>query len=219
MARVSNVTSQAAALDDTASRRSGVVPLVFGGSDREMVAALRAGRQAAAAAIYDRYHLYVRRVLLRVLGPDAHLNDLIQDVFLTAIDSIDRLEDPDALRSWLAGIAVFRARAEIRRRSRQRWLPLRVDDEFTEPEAPSSDPVVDDAVRATYEVMKRLPADERIAFALRYVEGMDLVEVADVTSVSLATIKRRLRRAQNRFAACAARHPALREWVGGIRWT
>jgi RNA polymerase sigma-70 factor (ECF subfamily) len=203
----------------TPARSSGVVPLAFGGSDRDIVQALRSGKQAGGAAIYDRYHQYVRRVLTRVLGPDAQLHDLIQDVFLAAIDSIDRLEDPDSLRSWLAGIAVFRARGEIRRRTRQRWLASLSFEETAMSAVASRDPLIDEVLCATYEVMDKLPADERIAFALRYVEGMELVEVAEVTQVSLATIKRRLRRAQQRFGACACRHPALRDWVGGLKWT
>ena len=160
-----------------------------------MVAAIRAGERAGAWALYDRHAVYVRRVLIRVLGPDAELGDLIQDVFVIAIDSIDRLEDPSALRAWLAGISVHRARAEIRQRVRQRWFSM-----FASSDLPAVEPVplvqqVDDAVRATYQVLGKLSPDERIAFALRFVEGMELVEVAHATRVSLATVKRRLARA------------------------
>jgi RNA polymerase sigma-70 factor (ECF subfamily) len=44
---------------------------------------------------------------------------------------------------------------------------------------------------------------------------MELVEVADACDVSLATIKRRLARAQKRFKNIAAQYPALGSWLDG----
>ena len=61
--------------------------------------------------------------------------------------------------------------------------------------------------------------DQRIPFALRYVQGLELTAVADACGVSLATVKRRLARAEGRFVIMARRHPALKEWVEeGGRW-
>jgi RNA polymerase sigma-70 factor (ECF subfamily) len=189
--------------------------LPFFDSDRAVVMAIRAGQAAGGAALYDRHVAHVRRVLIRILGPDSELSDLVQEVFLSAIDSMGRLEDPDALRSWLSSIAVFRARAEIRRRVRARLFPLFGGDDLPEVEAPVSTPEVSQAVRTTYTLLGKLGTDERIAFALRFIDGMELVEVADACSVSLATIKRRLARAQKRFSAMARTYPELDEWVSG----
>ncbi|HEX6765919.1 MAG TPA: sigma-70 family RNA polymerase sigma factor [Polyangiaceae bacterium] len=197
-----------------------VARLPFFESDAAIVAALRARQPAGGAALYDRHHEHVRRVLIRLLGPGAHLGDLVQDVFVSAIDSIDRLERPDSLRAWLASIAVFRARAEIRARARSRWFPLFADDELPEADARVATPEIDEAVRTTYLVLEKLAADERIAFALRFVDGMELVEVAEACEVSLATIKRRLARAQSKFMNIARTYPALSEWLErGDRWT
>ena len=62
--------------------------------------------------------------------------------------------------------------------------------------------------------------DKFIAFALRFVDGMELVEVAEACEVSLATIKRRLARAQAKFTNIARTYPVLHEWLErGARWT
>ena len=62
--------------------------------------------------------------------------------------------------------------------------------------------------------------DERVAFVLRYVEGMDLGQVAETCRVSLSTIKRRLARAEGRFARAAKRDEVLTTWLEeGGRWT
>ena len=114
-----------------------VVQLALPESDSAIVAALRAGERAGGTALYDRHARYVRRVLVRVLGPDTEVRDLIQDVFVLAIDSIESLQEPSALRAWLAGISVHRARAEIRRKVRSRWFSLYPSNEPPAVEAPS----------------------------------------------------------------------------------
>jgi RNA polymerase sigma-70 factor (ECF subfamily) len=202
------------------ARGPSLVRLPLCDTDAEMVAAIRAGQRVGGAALYDRYHAHVRRVLIRVFGPDIELGDLIQDVFVEAIDSIDRLEQPEALRGWLASIAVFLARGEIRRRARSRWFPLFSNEHLPEVPAPVSTPEVDEALRATYRVLEKLSADERIVFALRFVDGMQIAEVADVCRISSATVKRRLVRAQKRFLAIARNVPEISDWLsGGTRWT
>ena len=197
------------------ARRSTVVHLPFLDSDAAVVAALRAGEQAGGAALYDRHHAYVRRVLTRVLGPDADLHDLIQDVFVAAIDSIDRLLEPSALRGWLAAISVNIVRVELRRRTKGRVVSLVPHGELPELPAPVTTPELGEAVRATYRVLGALPADERIPFALRFIEGMELSEIASVCQVSLATTKRRLMSAQKKFVNIARTDAALGDWVKG----
>jgi RNA polymerase sigma-70 factor, ECF subfamily len=200
--------------------RQTVVRLSFLDTDPKIVAALRAGQPAGGAALYDRYHEHVRRVLVRLIGPSGDLGDLVQDVFVSAIDSIQRLEDPNALKSWLAGIAVFRVRAEFRARARRRLFPLFGGDELPETPAVEAGPELTETVRATYQVLDRMSADDRIVFALRYIERMELSEVAETCVVSIATVKRRIARAQKRFVAIAKHQPALDDWLrGGDTWT
>src|SRR5690349_13554269 len=198
-----------------AGRAAPVIRLRFLESDVDIVAAVRGGDGAGGAALYDRHHGYVRRVLSRVLGPGADLHDLTQDVFVAAIDSIHRLQEPSALRSWLAGISVHCARAELRRRTRARWFPLFALSDLPPVEAPVAPPEVGEAVRATYGVLSKLTPDERIPFALRFIEGMELTELAAVCRISLATAKRRLARARKKFVTIARTHPALSDWVMG----
>jgi RNA polymerase sigma-70 factor (ECF subfamily) len=182
-------------------------------SDLEIIGALHARSAAGGAALYDRYERHVRKVLLRVLGQSSDLNDLVQEVFITAINTIDRVVGPDSLRPWLTSIAVLTARSAIRRRVRRRILLLTPGDDLPETEAPVSTPEVGEALRTTYRVLEKMPADERIAFALRFIDGMELVEVAQACRVSLATIKRRVQRSRQRFVSIASQYDELSEWL------
>lgn len=199
---------------------SGVLELPVPDSDAGLVVALRAGRQSAKAALFDRYGRHVQRVLSRVLGPDPEIPDLLQDVFVSALESIDRLSDPSALRPWLSRIAVFTARSRIRRRVRWRFIRSEPPEELAEVEAHFASAEVSEALKTTYAILNRLPSDERIAFALRFIDGMELTEVAAASGVSLATIKRRLVKAQRRFVEAARAEPSLHDWLlRGARWT
>ena len=76
-----------------------------------------------------------------------------------------------------------------------------------------------EAVEATYAVLESLPSEQRLPFSLRYIQGMELKEVASACGVSLATIKRRISKAERRFVARAANDPALSDWLQeGSRW-
>ncbi len=190
-----------------------MIQLRAGESDATLVRALRGGDPHAGAALFDRYAVHVRRVLARVLGPDPELSDLLQDVFVAALGSVHSIEDPSALKAWLTRTAVFTARGKIRRRTRWRFLRFVPDDELPEPAAPALDDEGSEAVAAVYRVLRALPADERIAFALRILDGMELTAVATSCGVSLSTIKRRLTNAQTRFQELARREPVLQSWL------
>jgi RNA polymerase sigma-70 factor (ECF subfamily) len=180
--------------------------------DVRLVRGLRDREPWAAAVLVDRYIVHVRRVLTRVLGAgDPDIDDLVQEVFTRALAGAHRLSFAGALSSWLTSIAVFTGRETIRRRSRWRWLWFTADP----PERPAPQPSaeVSDAARAVYALLDQLPVDERIVFALRAVDGMDVREVAAACKVSVPTVRRRLARAERRFHALAARCESLSAWV------
>ena len=77
-----------------------------------------------------------------------------------------------------------------------------------------------EALRRAYAILDTLSADDRIAFCLRNIEGMELLDVARACDTSLSTVKRRLERAEHRFLVLARREPALQSWLErGTRWT
>ncbi|HVY40469.1 MAG TPA: sigma-70 family RNA polymerase sigma factor [Polyangia bacterium] len=187
--------------------------------DAALVAALRRGDGRARMALVERFEPLVERLVAGALGIDSEIPDVVQDVFVAVLEGVHKLKDASALRSWIATLAVFTARGRIRRRRRWRWIRFVAPEEV--PEVPVSGPQGEthEAVRATYAVLDSFPADERLAFSLRFVSEMQLTEVADACAVSLATVKRRLARAEKRFLEAAKTHPALRERLArGNRW-
>jgi RNA polymerase sigma-70 factor (ECF subfamily) len=182
-------------------------------SDAGLVGAVRAGHPDAHEELVRRCGPDVERILYRVLGPDSEMEDLAHEVFIAAFACLEQLREPKALRSWLVGIAVRKARKLIARRKRWSFVRNVAPAELPEQEAATSSLEVSEAFRSTYRLLGELPVDDRIAFALRHVDGMELTAVAAATDVSLATAKRRVARARQRFLQLASKHDALASWV------
>lgn len=177
---------------------------------------LAARDEGALRELFDDHSRRIERVLLRVMGPDPELSDVVQDSFEQALRSLHRFEGDRAdLAAWLNRIAINVAKNRLRYRRVRRWLGSAVRYETSEVASRVATPEVLLAMQRTYEVLERLPAEERIAFALRFIDGMQLAEIADTTGLSLATVKRRLARARERFTKYARKDPLLVGWLGG----
>lgn len=174
---------------------------------------MKARDPGATAELFDRYGRHVRRVLARVMGSDPELADLVQEVFVQALGKVHTVRDGNKLKGWLSSVAVFTARGAIRSRQRYRWLGFRPPEQLPDPGAVNADPIILEALRRMYVVLQKLPADERIPFALRNIDQMELTEVAEACGVSLATIKRRLSKAEHRFVRLARDEHALQAWI------
>ncbi len=135
--------------------------------------------------------VHVRYIVLHVIGPRHEVSDIVHDVFVTALQDIERLHEAAAMKAWLSGIAVFQSKSFLRRQRRFRMLALFGDLRVVLPPSPAT-PEVSAALRAAYQVLDELAPDERIPFVLRAVQGLGMEEVADCCGVSLATAKRRV---------------------------
>jgi RNA polymerase sigma-70 factor (ECF subfamily) len=191
----------------------------FDSDDYTLIAGIRRGDASAAATLFEKYHGLVERTLVRILGFDSELADTVQETFIRALGSTRLLRDPQALPSWLIRISVCAASDLIRKRKRRWWLQLfsgpqdmadQGDVWFFDAEA---DMEARQALQAAQAILNSLPAQERVAFSLRRFDGMELKDVAQACGCSLATIKRRLARAEARFSAQTHKYPALDKWL------
>lgn len=185
--------------------------MAWRGTDAELLdLAKRRDSDAVAAAVYDRFASDVNRLVWRVLGADAEHDDVVHQVFIHIVSGIHRVRDPGALSAWMASVCVKTVRTEIRRRRLRRFFFVGGAD-VSHVAAPVEDHDARELLEKVYSVLETLPADERIAFALRHIDQLSLVEVADACACSLATVKRRLKKADERFARLADTDASLSE--------
>lgn len=184
----------------------------------QLLGELHARKPSAERWLLDRYAGLVERILFRILGEVRSLEDLTQDVFVRVFARIGDVREPEALRPFITSVTVFVAREAIRKKRRHRWLTFSSDEELPEIAA-GDDPEAREGVRAFYRAVTALDADDRVAFTLRIVEGLELTEVAAACNVSLATVKRRIQRAERAFVERCQKDEVLSKWLAeGDRW-
>ena len=153
--------------------------------DGRLVRSARAGDESAFARLYDRYGRVVHALLLaRVRRED--VDDLVQDVFLTAWRRLEDLRDPAAFGGWIATIARHRATDAHRRAAEFVELPADV----AGPGAASDEA----EAHAALDAIRSLPDAYRETLMLRLVEGLTGPEIAQRTGLTPASVRVNLHR-------------------------
>jgi RNA polymerase sigma-70 factor (ECF subfamily) len=150
--------------------------------------------------VFRTHSAYVATLAFRLLGRDDEIDDVVQEVFLSALSGLRRLQSARAVRSWLATVTARKVARRIRgRRLRALFFRAPVDVDYEAVASPDADPEQRAQVARLYATLDGMPAAERVAWALRHVEGERLDDVARLTGCSLATAKRRIASAQQRL--------------------
>jgi RNA polymerase sigma-70 factor (ECF subfamily) len=142
------------------------------------------GDRAAFAGLYQRFARMVHGIVLARAAP-ADVDDVVQDVFVTALERLDDLREPAAFGGWLAAIARHRATDQRRRAPKTESLSDDV--------AATRDPDRLEAM-AILDAVRSLPDAYRETLILRLVEGMTGAEIADRTGLTAASVRVNLHR-------------------------
>ncbi len=149
-------------------------------------------------SVYRLHSAYVATVGFRLLGNDAELDDLVQEVFIEANRGLSQLQDAGAVRSWLARICVRRSVRRLRRRRLRSFLQLDDAQESLGVDSSLTAEQLSD-VQHAYRTLSRFPAEERVVWILRHIEGESLDDIARLCECSKSTVQRRIRAAEARF--------------------
>lgn len=149
--------------------------------------------------LVDQYGDGLLRVCLLYLKDYALAEDAVQETFLRVYRSYSQFEGRCSEKTWLTSIAINVCRNILRSSWRRRMvgedalLYLKSED----PDLP--DPTVSRAVM-------KLPAEQRAAVILYYVQGMKVREIAQALELPTATVSSRLSRARRKLRT------ELKEW-------
>lgn len=185
-------------------------------SDAALVAAARRGEPRASFRIWSKYAPFVLRLVRGYFGPDADRSDVAQEVFLRVFSRLDELREPDALRGFIAGICLGVARNMSRRARIRAVLRLSPHEDHTEPSVSATEGEARQTLRHLTLLLNAASAEDRSYFVARYVEKLEMSEVAQAHRVSIGTAKRRLASMTVRIEAAMAQDPVLTEYVGKL---
>jgi RNA polymerase sigma-70 factor, ECF subfamily len=144
---------------------------------------------------------YERRLLYyihRVLGNEADRSDVLQEIWIRVFLKIHTVRVPSAFRVWLYKIAHDVAVSHLRKLRRQEAVTLRSEDVAEVPE--SSDwnelELLERAEQA-HVALGLLSLAHREVLTLRFLEELELSEIAEIVGCSVGTVKSRLHYAKS----------------------
>jgi RNA polymerase sigma-70 factor (ECF subfamily) len=148
-------------------------------SDAALIARWRAGEQRAASLLVRRYAATVTRFVAS-LGEREEIEEIVQDTFVRAFESLGGFRGESSLRTWLLTIArnlvVDRTRS---RRGSRTFVTIEEPHGVTEHNALDGAVAVETEARLR-EAVSRLPPMQRHVFTLRVADGLSYSEVAAV---------------------------------------
>lgn len=163
-------------------------------SDHDIVVQVLAGQTDEYAVLVSRYERLARAAALRIVRESNAADDVAQEAFIAAFQSLASLRDPAGFAGWLLAIVRRRAatsvRQERRRRSIHGDLVNRAAERGTPPSAESLE---------LLELVERLPDQERVVIGLKYFEGHSVEKIAEMTARPIGTVTKQLSRARQRL--------------------
>ncbi len=167
--------------------------------DRQLVERAVAGDLDAFNQLVELYQGYLFSLVVRVVNDRDSAADAVQEAFFSCYRNIHRFRG-DSFRSWLTRIALNAATDILRYRKRRPADPYPEweDDAWQPPAGEDASPEREAMRRSTASLLQsalaRISTDQRTAIVLYDVEGFDYQEIADMTHVSLGTVKSRIHR-------------------------
>lgn len=198
-------------LSSAPSERSTPAPLHF---TPDVIDACRRGDRHALDLVFRARAEILERLLARLVGPQADVEDLLQEPFAAASQAFPRFRGEASVRTWLHRIAVHIARHHLRQPRRRRDVPL--DERTVESTAaPAAEaPVSPDLARRLYEHLDALDPVKRIALVLYVIEERSIAEIAALMGASQAAMKSRLFWARRALLRRLRRDPRFTEQRG-----
>lgn len=183
--------------------------------DTALVTRALAGDAQAQRALVERHRDALYRLARSATGDADEALDIVQETFLAAFGALKRYDPARPLRSWLAAIALNKARDWMRRRKVRRFLRLTVPEDAADwlrDDAPLPDEVAlqREALAATARAVSALPANLKDVLLLRTLEGMSQADTAIALGISEKAVETRLYRARQKLGAMLRDDPPAR---------
>lgn len=156
------------------------------------------GRLERIVELFELHADSVFHVAWRILWSVPDAEDVTQTTFVRAFTRLDQLRDAGRARPWLLQIAYHSALEVLRRR---RDVPTDPSELPDRPTADDTEQLVDRraTLRLLQEAVDELPGTLRLAFVLRDIEGLSMIEVAETLGVGESAAKMRVARAREQL--------------------
>ena len=171
--------------------------------DHRLIADCLQGRTAAFGELVRRYQDRLYNCIYRLVDSEEDAQDIIQEAFLNAYQSLDRFKGDSQFFTWLYRIA-FNASISLKRRQRTAValksgrMGIRVSEPLDASDSSRPEYALERAEqqRRVQQALNRLSAEHRTVLILKDMEGQKYETMAEILQVPIGTIRSRLHRAR-----------------------
>ena len=174
-------------------------------NETRLVEKLRSGDSAAMAEFYDLYRNRLHSLILEQVDRDETIaEDLVHEVFLAALSSLDKFRGDSQLHTWLRSIALHKINDFYRHQAREPRTGRPYDDsdglelEQTRADEPSTHTVMEDEEvrQSVHQALADLPHDYQEVLVLKYLKDMPVLAISQVMGRSPKSVEGLLSRAR-----------------------
>jgi len=168
--------------------------------------ALQSGDQAEFARLVDAYSTQIYRLALKMLGNEQDAEDVLQNTFMKALQSIEKFEGRSSISTWLYRVAVNEALMALRRQKPTISVAMDYEDDEDELQHPTQftdwcclperDLMTEEARKHLDQAIRCLPEKLQVVFLLRDIEGLSIRETSEALDLTETAVKTRLLRAR-----------------------
>jgi RNA polymerase sigma-70 factor, ECF subfamily len=169
-------------------------------SDAELVGKTRSGDNKAFETLVRRYQKLVYNIIFQMVRSHESASDLTQDTFLKAYKALPSFDTSKSFKPWLLKIATNTSLNQLRDRKGQQSLEELLEQN---PQAePASTEDVEQEVEwrvsqhMLFEALGKLPIPQRKVFVLRYQHDLPYEDIAEISDLSISSVKSLLFRAR-----------------------
>jgi RNA polymerase sigma-70 factor (ECF subfamily) len=179
-----------------------------------LVDGARRGDASAFRGLFRLHHERVHRIVYRLVGRSADVEDLVQTVFVEAFRSLPAFRGDALFSTWLGRIAV-RVTMHAVRRPRLPTSPLETSGDPEHAGAGPEQTAADrEGLRRVDRMLDALRPKPRVAFVLHVLEGYSMEEISVMVGASIAAVKVRVHDARREIERRARKDPWFVEWLG-----
>jgi RNA polymerase sigma-70 factor (ECF subfamily) len=177
-------------------------------SDIEIIESVKRGNQGDFALLIDRYKDKAFNLLKRMLKNDQDAEEVLQDAFLKAFNSLHSFRQEAKFSTWFYKIAYNSALTELSKKKRkieremssiEDQLELGIDDDEIYSRTNGANEYL-------YKIFDQLPVKHALVVILFYIDNMSLNEISQVTGQSIVNIKVMLHRSRNSLRELLLKH-------------
>ena len=170
-----------------------------------LIEQLKQGNETAFKTIVESTQGLVYSTVIGIVQNAEDAEDVTQEVFVQLYESIDTFKGESKLSTWLYRIAVSKAMDHLRKKKRKKRFAFiqslfGANDELVHDPPDFDHPGVKldnkEQARALFQAIEQLPENQKVAFTLHRIEGLNYQEISEIMKTTVASVESLLHRSR-----------------------